>query len=117
MCRGDTNHVEVVDCTYDPSEVKFSELVRHFYRFHDPTTPNRQGNDRGSQYRSVIFYHSDEQKSTAEEVTKQIADEKRFNAPIVTAIEPASTFYAAHEDHQDYLTKNPGGYCNHRLRW
>lgn len=117
VCSGTTNHVEVAHLTFDPSEINYSDLVRFFYRFHDPTTKNRQGNDVGSQYRSVIFYHSDDQKSIAEKVTQEISDEKRFSSPIVTAIEPASTFYPAHDAHQDYLTVNPNGYCNHRLRW
>jgi peptide-methionine (S)-S-oxide reductase len=82
---------------------------------HDPTTLNRQGNDIGTQYRSVIFYHTPEQKATAEQVMKEVSS--KIKGTIVTQIEEAGQFYKAEDYHQLYLEKNPGGYCNHRLRW
>jgi len=83
---------------------------------HDPTTVNQQGNDKGTQYRSVIFYHSEEQKKVAEEVIKQVDAAKKWTKPIVTQLTPASKFYPAEDYHQDYLKKNPGGYTCHWVR-
>jgi peptide-methionine (S)-S-oxide reductase len=115
VCTGRTGHAEVLYLEYDPSKVKYDELVQFFFRMHDPTTKDRQGNDKGTQYRSVIFYYTPEQKEIAERVTHEI--QARFKDPIVTTIEPASEFYKAEEYHQQYLEKNPQGYCNHYLRW
>eukprot|EP00128_Syssomonas_multiformis_P001742 Colp12_sorted_trinity150504_noHs@20750 len=116
VCSGQTNHAEVLYVEYYPEKVKFEDLVTFFYRMHDPTTLNRQGNDVGTQYRSAIFYYTPEQKSVAEAVTAKLQKEK-FSSPITTEIAAAQTFYRGEDYHQLYLEKNPGGYCNHRLRW
>jgi len=115
VCSGKTGHAEVAQFTFDPAKVTFEALATFFWRMHDPTTLNKQGNDNGTQYRSVIFYHSDEQKTTALKV-KDIVKSKWKN-PIITEIVPFTAFYQAQEDHQAYLDKNPGGYCNHRIYW
>lgn len=111
---GETGHAEAIEIVFDPKLVSFEELLIFFFRMHDPTTLNRQGGDHGSQYRSAIFYHNDEQKLVAEKM-KRIAGEK-WKKPAVTEIVPASRFYPAEDYHQDYLKKNPGGYTCHRLR-
>lgn len=100
---------EACQIVYDPSKVTYRALLEYFYKMHDPTTVNRQGPDRGSQYRSGIFYHSDEQKSIAEEVTKQ-ADEQWWKGDIKTQILPAGQWWDAEQYHQQYLHVNPGGY-------
>jgi len=98
VCSGNSGHVEVVQVTFDPAIITFREILEIFFVIHDATTLNRQGNDVGTQYRSVIFYHSPEQKAAAEAIVEP---------PMVTAIEPASTFWEAEEYHQDYLANNP----------
>eukprot|EP01017_Pseudomicrothorax_dubius_P022528 TRINITY_DN24391_c0_g2_i1.p1 TRINITY_DN24391_c0_g2~~TRINITY_DN24391_c0_g2_i1.p1 ORF type:complete len:153 (+),score=39.32 TRINITY_DN24391_c0_g2_i1:55-513(+) len=103
VCTGRTNHAEAVQVTYDPKVVTYKELLDVFWGKHDPTTKDRQGNDVGTQYRSAIFYHSEEQKREAEESLK--AWQPKFSSPIVTEIIPASTFYSAEEYHQRYLEK------------
>ena len=103
VCNGDTGHVEVVKVTFDPSEITFRDLLEVFFSMHDPTTPNRQGNDVGDQYRSVIFYTSDEQEREAEETIAALTESKAFPEPIVTAVEPASTFFEAEGYHQEYF--------------
>ena len=113
---GTTNHAESVEVEFDPSKISYSEILIYFFRMHDPTTPNQQGNDKGSQYRSVIFFHSDEQKKAALEAIKKIDSLKKFSRPIVTQVVQATKFYPAEEYHQDYLKKNPGGYTCHWLR-
>jgi peptide-methionine (S)-S-oxide reductase len=113
---GTTNHAETVEVEYDPSKTNFKELLGFFFRMHDPTTLNQQGNDKGTQYRSVIFYHSEEQKKAAEEVIKALNDAHKWPRPIVTQLLPATKFYPAEEYHQDYLKKNPGGYTCHWMR-
>jgi len=115
VCTGQTGHAEVLHIVYDPSKVKYEDLAYFFFRFHDPTTWHRQGNDRGSQYRSAIFYYTPEQRQIAEETIKKVSD--KFRNRIVTSLEPAGTFYPGEDFHQDYLTKNPDGYCNHGLQW
>ncbi|MGB8888015.1 MAG: peptide-methionine (S)-S-oxide reductase MsrA [Candidatus Korobacteraceae bacterium] len=107
VCSGKTGHVEVAEITFDPSVISFSDLLHVFFTLHDPTTLNRQGNDIGEQYRSVIFYRDEAQKKTAEEVIAELTLDKVFKDPIMTAVEPASTFYVAEDYHQDYLTNNP----------
>jgi peptide-methionine (S)-S-oxide reductase len=111
VCTGTTGHAEVVQVVFDPKKITFDELVTWFWKLHDPTTLNRQGADVGTQYRSAIFYHSDEQKKTAEK--NMVAAQKDFADPIVTEITKASTFYPAKVSHQDYYKingqKNP--YC------
>lgn len=113
---GTTNHAESVQIEFDPSKLSYADLLGYFFRMHDPTTLNQQGNDKGTQYRSVIFYHSPEQKKTAEEVIKKVEASKKWPRPIVTQLVPASKFYPAEDYHQDYLQKNPNGYTCHWLR-
>jgi peptide-methionine (S)-S-oxide reductase len=117
VCKGNTGHAEALQVEYDPKEVSYRDLVYFFFRIHDPTTPNRQGNDIGPQYRSVIFYHTKEQEQIAKEVKLEIEKLGKWKNPIVTEIVPATTFYRAEDYHQDYLEKNPGGYCNHKKYW
>jgi peptide-methionine (S)-S-oxide reductase len=113
---GTTNHAEAVQVEFDPSKLSYADLLGFFFRMHDPTTVNQQGNDKGTQYRSAIFYHSDEQKIVAGQVIKQIEAAKKWDRPIVTQVIAAAKFYAAEEYHQDYLKKNAGGYTCHWLR-
>ncbi len=107
VCQGDTGHAEAVEVTFDPSKVSYETLVRKFFAFHDPTQLNRQGPDVGEQYRSVIFYHSPEQKEVAEKIAKELAP-KYFPKTVATSIEPAQTFWKAEEYHQRYAEKHPG---------
>ena len=97
----------MAEVTFDPAVISYSDLLHVFFTLHDPTTLNRQGNDVGEQYRSVIFYRDEEQKKTAEEVIAELTRDKVFDKPIVTAVEPASTFYVAEDYHQDYYANNP----------
>jgi len=113
---GSTGHAEAIEITFDPTKTSFETLLDAFFRMHDPTTLNSQGNDRGTQYRSAIFYHSDAQKLTAEKVKKAVEASGRWGKPLVTEIVPATGFYAAKEYHQKYLVKNPGGYTCHFWR-
>ena len=107
VCTGTTGHVEVAEITFDPAKISYRDLLEVFFTVHDPTTLNRQGNDVGEQYRSVIFYLNDEQKKIAEDVIAQFTREKVFDKPIVTTVEPAQTFYVAEDYHQDYAARNP----------
>jgi peptide-methionine (S)-S-oxide reductase len=107
VCGGGTGHVEVAEVTFDPTVISYSDLLHVFFTLHDPTTLNRQGNDVGEQYRSVIFYRDEEQKKVAEEVIGGLTREKVFDKPVVTGVEPASTFYVAEDYHQDYYANNP----------
>lgn len=107
VCSGTTGHVEVVQVTYDSSLIGTKEILEIFFATHDPTTLNRQGNDAGTQYRSVVFYHSPEQKAVAEDVISELTAEKVFPDPIVTAVEPATTFYPAEDYHQQYFENHP----------
>ncbi|MDQ3197847.1 MAG: peptide-methionine (S)-S-oxide reductase MsrA [Verrucomicrobiota bacterium] len=111
VCSDETGHAEVVEVTFDPSEVSYEALLEVFWRNHDPTTRNRQGPDMGSQYRSVVFYHSSEQKAAAESKMAELEKSGRFRRPIVTLIEPAPTFYRAEEYHQQYLAKHGRTHC------
>jgi len=106
VCSGKTGHVEVAEITFDPAVISYSDLLHVFFTLHDPTTLNRQGNDVGQQYRSVIFYRDEGQKKTAEEVIAELTRDKAFKDPIVTAVEPASAFYVAEDYHQDYFANN-----------
>ncbi|WP_166664914.1 peptide-methionine (S)-S-oxide reductase MsrA [Pedobacter metabolipauper] len=106
VCTGSTGHAEVIEVTYDPQKIKYDELLEVFWKTHDPTTLNRQGADVGTQYRSVIFYHNDEQKAIAEKYKKELNASKAFGNPVVTAISKASAFYVAENYHQDYYNKN-----------
>lgn len=111
VCSGTTGHAEVIELEY-ADELSFDELLLVFFKTHNPTTLNRQGNDIGTQYRSVIFYHNQEQKEHAEAMIKRLTDEKVFDRPIVTEVTPASTFYKAENYHQNYFNNNPGNpYC------
>jgi peptide-methionine (S)-S-oxide reductase len=110
VCDDTTGHVEVVQMTYDPAITTYEKLLEVFWMAHHPTQANGQGNDMGSQYRPVIFYHSPEQKKIAEKSKKE--EQKKHSAPIATSIEPAAAFWRAEEYHQKYLVKNPGGYCH-----
>jgi len=107
ICNGDTGHAEAIEVEFDADEVSFDELLLIFFKTHDPTTLNRQGNDVGTQYRSVIFYHSPEQKAVAEDTIRELAAEKVFDHPVVTAIEPAQEFYPAEAYHQEYFESHP----------
>jgi peptide-methionine (S)-S-oxide reductase len=111
VCSDETGHAEVVEVTFDPAEVSYEQLLDVFWRNHDPTTRNRQGPDLGSQYRSVIFYHSPAQKSAAEGKRADLEKSGRFRRPIVTQIEPAPTFYRAEEYHQQDLAKHGRTHC------
>lgn len=113
---GRSGHAEAVKITYDPSKTSYEALIRFFFKIHDPTTVNQQGNDRGSQYRSAIFYVTPEQKEVAERVRADVDRSKKWPKPIVTEISTAQEFYPAEEYHQDYLQKHPGGYTCHYIR-
>lgn len=106
VCTGTTGHAEVVQVTFDPEVVSFREILEVFFTIHDPTTLNRQGADVGTQYRSAIFYHSDEQRETAEEVISDIEAEGVWSAPIVTEVTPFDTYYRAEDYHQEYFRNN-----------
>jgi peptide-methionine (S)-S-oxide reductase len=110
VCSGSTGHAEVVQVRFDPSVVSYDEILDIFFRAHDPTTLNRQGADVGSQYRSIILYHSEEQKRKAEEAVKRAG--QIYSEPVVTEIEPLTEFYRAEDYHQDYYAANPSApYC------
>ena len=112
VCNGNTGHAEVIELEYDADELSFDELLLIFFKTHNPTTLNRQGGDVGTQYRSAIFYHNDEQKEKAEAMIKTLTDENVYDRPIVTEVTPASKFYKAENYHQDYFNNNPGNpYC------
>ena len=114
VTTGETGHAESVQVEYDPEKISFKELLGLFFKLHDPTTINRQGNDIGTQYRSVIFYQNEQEVNQA---TEAIAEaQARWPRPIQTTLEPLKTFYAAEKEHQDYLQKNPGGYSCHYWR-
>lgn len=115
VCTGKTGHAESVRLTFDPKIVSYRKLLEHFWKMHDPTSVNRQGNDIGSQYRSIIFYHDEGQKRAAEKSKDALEKSRTYKKKIVTEIIPAGGFYAAEEYHQDYLDKNPGGYCHVNL--
>jgi len=117
VCSGSSGHAEALQITYDPTQITYQALIEFLYRMHDPTTPNSQGPDRGSQYRSGIFYHSPEQKRIAEEVTKKV-DEQWWKGKVCTQILEAGEWWDAEDYHQRYLEGNPSGYeCpSHFLR-
>ncbi len=107
VCTGTTGHAEVVQITFDPQVISFRELLEVFFTIHDPTTLNRQGPDVGTQYRSVIFYHTQEQEAVAQEVITRLEAAKIWDAPIVTEVTPFKAFYPAEEYHKDYFERNP----------
>jgi methionine-S-sulfoxide reductase len=112
VSTGTTGHAEVVEITFDPDQVSYRGLLDIFWRIHDPTQKNRQGPDIGTNYRSIIFYHTLEQKEEAEASKQQISAAGRFRKPIVTEIVPASTFWRAEEYHQKYFQRRGGGRCH-----
>jgi peptide-methionine (S)-S-oxide reductase len=114
VCTGRTGHAEVVQVTFDPAVTSFRDILEVFFAIHDPTTLNRQGNDHGTQYRSAIFYHSPEQKAATEQIIRELTATKAFRDPIVTEVQPASTFYRAEDYHQEYFANNPQQpYCSY----
>lgn len=113
---GETGHAEAVRVEFDSDLVSYETLLRYFFRLHDPTTLNRQGNDRGTQYRSAIFVLNEEQRRVAEAVRADVDRSGKWDAPVVTEIVPAGTFFEAESYHQDYLQRNPNGYTCHYLR-
>jgi len=116
VCTGTSGHAEIIQIRFDQNIISFRELLEIFFGIHDPTTLNRQGNDAGTQYRSAIFYHSPEQEATAHEVIGTLNTAKIFDAPIVTEVVPASTFYVAEEYHQEYFVQNPSQpYCTYLI--
>ena len=115
VCSGTTGHAEAVRIEFDPERISYRDILRHFFRMHDPTTANRQGNDVGSQYRSAIFYVSDAQRAIAKSLVDELEKGGAYSAPIVTEIIAAKEFYPAEERHQRYLERHPGGYCHVNL--
>ncbi len=112
VCTGRTGHAEVVQVVFDPEVITYREILEVFFAIHDPTTLNRQGADKGTQYRSVIFTHSPEQKAMAEQVIAELNQEGLWGAPIVTQVVPLEAFYPAEDYHQEYFARNPEqGYC------
>ena len=112
VCEGTTGHAEVIRITFDPSVVSFSDILEVFFQIHDPTTLNRQGADVGTQYRSVILYHSDEQKAAALEAIRKVNEMQLYKRPVVTEVTPFSVFYPAEDYHRDYFSRNSSKpYC------
>ena len=116
VCSGATGHAEAVRIEFDPEVVSYADVLRYFFRLHDPTTPNRQHNDVGTQYRSAIFAANPEQRRTAEEIVREADASGEWSNPVVTEIADLDTFYPAEGYHQDYLDRNPHGYNCHILR-
>ena len=111
VCSGRTGHAESVEVEFDPARVSYEDLLNVFWENHDPTTPNRQGPDVGTQYRSVIFFHTPQQEASARAAKKRLEESGRFSRPIVTEIVPASTFWRAEDYHQQYLEKRGLAHC------
>jgi peptide-methionine (S)-S-oxide reductase len=111
VCTNRTGHAEVVQVDYDPDQVRYEDLLEMFWSLHDPTQLNRQGPDVGTQYRSVVFVHDDEQRAAAEASKARLQESGRFRQPIITRIEPAPAFWRAEENHQRYVEKRRGGSC------
>ena len=117
VCNGDTGHAECLNIEYNPSKISFEDLLEVFWKTHDPTTLNRQGNDVGTQYRSVVFYHTEEQKKIVENQIRELDKSGSWNNPIVTTLEPFVKFYVAEDYHQDYFNNNGGNpYCQMVVR-
>ncbi|MNT27131.1 Peptide methionine sulfoxide reductase MsrA 3 [compost metagenome] len=113
---GVTNHAESVRLTFDTEKTSYEKILMYFFKIHDPTTENRQGNDVGTQYRSLILYNSPEQKKIAEDIIARVNKSGAWKKPVVTQVQPLGEFYLAEDYHQDYLQKNPGGYTCHYER-
>jgi peptide-methionine (S)-S-oxide reductase len=112
VCTSTTGHAEVVQVRFDPDELSYGDLLRIFFTIHDPTTKDRQGNDVGPQYRSIILTHNDGQRQTAEAVMREIAEARLWPAPLTTEVKPLDAFYPAEPEHDDYFARNPwSGYC------
>ena len=116
MRTGETGHAEAIEVLFDPAKTSLKKLLQFFFQIHDPTTPDRQGNDRGTQYRSAIFYQDDVQKQVAEDVIKAVNASGKWPGPVVTQLAKAGPFYQGEEYHQDYLQKHPDGYTCHWIR-
>jgi peptide-methionine (S)-S-oxide reductase len=117
VCNGNTGHAEVCNIVYDPSKISYDELLAAFWKTHDPTQLNRQGNDVGTQYRSVIFYHNDNQKALAEKYKKELNESGAWDKPIVTEISPFTAFYKAEDYHQNYYNQNgEEPYCHYVIQ-
>jgi peptide methionine sulfoxide reductase msrA/msrB len=114
--KGTSGHAEAIEIRFDPKKVSYEKILELFFKMHDPTTKNRQGNDIGTQYRSAIFYQDETQKKVAEQVKATVQKSGKWKKDIVTEISPLLEFYAAEDYHQDYLVKNPGGYSCHFIR-
>ena len=112
VCTGTTGHAEAVQLEFDNSQVSYEDLLDHFFAMHNPTTLNRQGPDRGTQYRSAVFWHNPEQEKAAREKITELDQAGKWSAPIVTEVNPAREFWRAEEYHQRYLEKNGGGFCH-----
>jgi len=113
ICQGDTGHAEAIQISFDPTVIAFGELLELFFATHDPTTLNRQGNDVGTQYRSEIFYHNEEQREISEDFIRFLTQEDAFDNPIVTKVSAATTFFEAEDYHQNYYNQNKSqGYCS-----
>ncbi len=115
--RNHPGHAESLMVAYNPDETNYEELLDYFFRVHDPTTLNQQGNDMGSSYRSTIFYQSEEEKNRAHSFIDKVNASGKWGKPVVTTLEPFVQFWPAEEEHQDFLQKNPGGYTCHYLRF
>lgn len=115
--RNHPGHAEGIELTYEPNETSFKEILDFFFRIHNPTTLDQQGNDRGSSYRSTIFFQNDEEKAIAEEVIKIVEDSNKWEGKVVTTLELFAPFWQAEPEHQDYLVRNPNGYTCHFLRF
>lgn len=112
VCRGTTGHAEVVQVRFDPAKLAYEDLLRVFFTIHDPTTKDRQGNDVGSQYRSILLWHSPEQRAAAERVMKEVEQQRVWDAPLVTEVAAFADFFPAEAHHQGYFRNNPGqAYC------
>lgn len=114
--RNHGSHAEAIEVVFDPAQLSYRQLLEFFFQIHDPSTPNRQGNDRGSSYRSAILFTSDAQQRIAYEVIVAVDASGRWPGKVVTSVEPAGDFWAAEPEHQDYLLHNPGGYTCHYIR-
>ena len=114
--RNHGNHAEAIEIIFDPQKISYRQLLEYFFQIHDPTTLNRQGNDRGTSYRSAIFYTSEEQKKTALDTIADVNASGLWPGKVVTEVEPVGDFWEAEPEHQDYLERNPGGYTCHFIR-
>ena len=112
VCGGDTGHAEAVQVTFDDEQISYSELLDLFFDMHNPTTLNRQGPDFGSQYRSAVFWHDEDQRAAAEQKIAEINESGKWPSAVVTEVAPAGTFWRAEEYHQRYFEKNGGGFCH-----